>query len=105
MATARVTLGSVLATVQTSANTVTNVLGAANSSVGMLNRFITDAADKQNVRSKVDMAMFKEQLTRDKAEEEAVSELRVIDFCKQSQNHASAYQKSYDRLSAIIATE
>lgn len=105
MATTRMTLGSVLSTVQTTANTVTNVLGAANSSVGMLNRFITDASEKQNVRSKLDMAIFKEQLTRDKAQEESESELRVIDYCKQSSNHADSYQKSYDRLAAILAAE
>lgn len=102
VANSRMTFGAVLATVQTTANTVTNTLQAANSAVGMLNKFVSDAAQRQDVRSKLDNAIFEKTLHQEKAQELTASRLQVLEFCKQSADHATHYQAAYDELAELL---
>lgn len=102
-ANSRMTLASVLAAVQTTANTATGALNAVNSAVGMANKFVTDAAQRQEVRSKLDMAIFERTLHQEKAQELATSRLAMEDFAKQSTAHAQAYQQAYDELASILS--
>lgn len=102
-ANSRMTLASVLAAVQTTANTATGALNAVNSAVGMANKYVTDAAQRQEVRSKLDMAIFERTLHQEKAQELAQSRINMENFAKQSAAHAAMYQQAYDELAAIIA--
>ena len=103
-ANSRMTLASVLAAVQTTANTATGALNAVNSAVGMANKYVTDAAQRQEVRSKLDMAIFERTLHQEKAQELAASRLAIQEFAKQSATHAQAYQQAYDELASILAS-
>ena len=100
-ATTRLTFGAVLGSVEAAAATVTSTLDTATKAVGMLNRFVSDAADKQNLRSKVDMHEFKTVLVEQKAMEEALRKKGIEEFCKDSTN-SKHYQAAYDRLAAIV---
>lgn len=102
VANSRMTFGAVLATVQTTANTVTNTLQAANSAVGMLNKFVSDAATRQDVRSKLDNAIFEKTLHQEKAQQLSLSRMQVLEFCKQSPAHESTFKAAYDELADIL---
>ena len=102
-ANSRMTFGAVLATVQTTANTLTNTVSAINSAVGMANKFVTDAADRQVIRSKLDTAIFEKTLHQEKAQELAISRLTQKQFMAQSADHEQMYQSAFEELSSILA--
>ena len=102
MSTSRITFGAVLDTVQTTATTVTNVLDAANSSIGMVNTFITSAAENQKIRAIADKETFIEDLIREKAFEQSASTLRVNSFMSQSAEHKNAFQNAYNTYSTLL---
>ena len=101
IANTRMTFGAVLGTVNEAATTVAATLSTASKAVGMLNRFVTDAADKQALRSKVDMHEFKTVLVEEKAMAEALRKKSIEEFCKDATN-AKHYSAAYDRLAEIV---
>lgn len=102
MATARLTLGSILSTVNTTATTVTSTVDAAGKAVGMLNAYVENAASHQKARIAVDNEDFIENLIREKAQERTESTLRVQKYINQSQEHAKAYQEAYETYSKLL---
>lgn len=102
MSTSRMTLGAVLSTVQSTANTLTNTLDAANSAVGMLNTFVNSAAENQRIRAIADKETFIEDLIREKSFEEAQSGLKVEKFIAQSSAHRTHYQGAYDKFTELL---
>ena len=102
MSTARLTLGSILSTVNTTANTVTSTLDAVSSGIGMLNAYIDNAASHQKARIAVDNEDFIESLVREKAQERTESTLRVQKYINQSQEHAKAYQAACETYSKLL---
>ena len=102
MSTARLTLGSILSTVNTTATTVTSTLDAAGKAVGMVNAYIDNAASHQKARIAVDNEDFIESLVREKAQERTESTLRVQKYINQSQEHAKAYQEAYETYSKLL---
>ena len=102
MATARLTLGSILSTVNTTATTVTSTLDAASKAVGMLNAYVENAAQHQKARIAIDNEDFIESLIREKSQERTESTLRVQKYINQSQEHAKAYQEAYETYSKLL---
>ena len=102
MSTARLTLGSILSTVNTTATTVTSTLDAAGKAIGMLNNYVDNAAQHQKARIAVDNEDFIESLVREKAQERTESTLRVQKYINQSQEHAEAYQEAYETYSKLL---
>lgn len=101
-ANSRMTLAAILGTVRTSALTVTSTLDAVNKSAGMLNKAVSDAANRQEVRSKLDNAIFEKTLHQEKAQELTESRRRVEEYVKRSPRHAQLYQEAYDELATIL---
>lgn len=101
-ASTRIALGSVMAAVATTANTVTGVLDAANAGVGMLNTIVTDAAKKQAARSKLDNEDFMENLIREKAMESTLSLKAIKEFIEVDEFNKTNYESSYIRYSTIL---
>ena len=102
MSTARLTLGSILSTVNTTATTVTSTLDAAGKAIGMLNNYVDNAAQHQKARIAVDNEDFIESLIREKAQERTESTLRVQKYISQSPEHAKAYQEAYETYSKLL---
>lgn len=104
MATAntRLTFGAILGTVQTTANTVSNTLDAANKGVGMLNKLVSDAAARQDTRSKLDSAIFSATLHQEKAKELAESRRSIDEYIAQSARHKELYESAYNELADIL---
>jgi hypothetical protein len=103
VANSRMTLGSVLAAVQTSANTISNTLNAANSAIGMVNTFVESAASNQKLRAKADSLNFKHRLIEEKAMETTEARIAIDTYCAQSPTHKQHYQSAYDELSSFMA--
>lgn len=102
MSTSRLTFGAILSTVQTTANTVTNVLDAGNAAVGMLNAYVTQAADNQRIRQIADKETFIEDLIREKAMQQATQTLKINKFTKQSEEQSVAYEAAYSTYQNLL---
>ena len=102
MANARLTLGAVLGTVSTAANTVSTVLNTATASVSMLDQFVQDAVIKQKARSIADMDSFIADLAEEKSQERSIRQRAVLDFCRQSEEHAQLYTENYNRIFGLL---
>ena len=98
----RKALGAIMGTVTTTANTVTSTIDAANKGVGMLNKMVSDAADRQQTRSVLDNHIYTATLHQEKAKELTESRLEVKKFMSQSDDHADMYQTSFQELASIL---
>lgn len=105
VANSRMTLGSVLAAVQTSANTISNTLNAANSAIGMVNTFVESAASNQKLRAKADSLNFKHRLIEEKAMETTEARIQIDSYCKQSAAHKQHFQSAFDELTEFMAQD
>lgn len=101
VATTRATIGSLLGTIQEGATTISSTFSTATKAVGMLNTFVSAAADKQRIRTKVDVHEFKTRLVEEKSMEEAKRKVAIAEFCKDEGNK-QFYSSAYDRLSALV---
>lgn len=101
-ANTRMTIVAILGTVQTTAATLTSTLDAAQSAVGMLNKTVTDAANRQKIRSTLDMAIFEKTLHQEKAQQLAQSRLDMQAFMATSQDHQVQYDAAFAELGPLL---
>lgn len=104
MSTTRLSFSAVLGTVQATANTVTGALDAAAAGVGMLNSFVTQAADNQRLRQLADKEDFLEDLIREKAQQRTESDVKIDKFTSKSSGHKAAYTSHYSRFEKLLRT-
>lgn len=71
MATARFTAGAVLDTVTVAATTVVGALDTVSNGVGMLNAFVSKAAEEQRKRYLIDAATMDQRLVDEAARDQA----------------------------------
>lgn len=98
----RLTFGAVLGSVQSAANTVTGALDAASAGIGMLNSFVTQAADNQKIRQIADKEDFIETLIMEKAEQRATAHLKADKFCSKSADHSKHYNSAYSAYEKLL---
>lgn len=99
--TARLTIGSLLGTVNTAAITVSSTLDAAGAAVGMLNATVSKAAKEQAIRHKVDVNEFKSRLVMEVSMQRAQRERQVLDFCQDKDNER-LFKAAHDELAALV---
>jgi hypothetical protein len=104
-ATLRATLGAMLGTVQTSAQTFTSLVGTVGHGVSMLDRYVTDAHEKQTIDSKADKADYIEAVIARKSQESALRNVEAVQFCAQSEHHLRFYTEANDRFTALLASK
>lgn len=103
MAVSRVTtVGSLLTTVSTAANAITSTLNTATKSVGMLDAFVTKAADEQALQYRRDKEIFLQSLIRDSAEEAAEADIRVEAYIAKSPAHKAHYERQFERFEQLF---
>lgn len=105
MSTARMTFGTVLGTVSTTAVAVSTVIGTGVKGINMLEKFVDDAAEKQTLRSKLDMESFQVRLVEEVAMEDTERGLKLEEFMSKTPKHAELYKSNYERLQKILAAE
>lgn len=101
-ATTRMTIGSILGTVQNAATAVSTTLETATVSVGMLHTYVSDAAHKQQIRSVAERDSFGVQVAEELAMAEAVRKDEVRKFCNTETRQAD-YNEAYTRIFAKIS--
>ncbi|WP_347269713.1 hypothetical protein [Rhizorhabdus histidinilytica] len=96
------TVGTLLGTVNEVATSVSSIFDTATKSINMLNRYVSEAAEKQALRSIVDTHGFKERLVEEKTMETVTRKLEIKSFCSQSQHHADLYQATYNEFLSLL---
>lgn len=102
MSSSRLTFGAILSTVQTTANTVTATLDAANQGVGMLTAYVSEASANQRIRQIADREVFIENLIMEKSEERAMANIKVEKFIAQSAQHKDHYATAYNKFTSLL---
>lgn len=101
----RMTFGSILSTVQTTANTVTATLDTANTAVGMLTAYVEEAAANQKSRQVANRESFIANLINEKAIEDSQAALVVDKFIAQSDRHRELFKAKYDTYTTLLRPE
>lgn len=100
--TIRLALSSILGTVQTTAATATNLIGAANDGVGMLNKFVSDAAHQQRIDSTVEMHSYKAKAVERMAKETTERAVDIKSFCSTSDFHKDTFVAAHSEYSELL---
>lgn len=103
MANSRMTISAVLGMVQSTAQTITNSLNAVNDGVEMINNAVSDAAERQQIRSDNDMAMYESVYIAEKALELDQSRDHIRSYISQSEQHKSGYESALTELQQAVA--
>lgn len=102
-ATARLTLGSVLGTVESAATSISSVFDTATKGINMANKYVSDASKKQNIRSIVDMHDFQNKLAEEKAMEETLRKKTILEFTNQSEENKNLFENAFNRINELLA--
>lgn len=102
MSSASSAFSSLLATVEGIANSVTSVANTTTKSIGMLDAFVTKAANEQRYAHVKDELNYEEDLLADYSRKRAEQDLKVVAFCSQSPVHKELYEKHYNKLAGAL---
>jgi len=102
MATTRMAFGSILGTVTDTAEAVSNLVKTAGLGIGMINDFVADASLDQKDRGKVHRKVFRAALLRDSKLEVAKSNLDVLKFTRESDEHKALYEQAGELLDDVF---
>lgn len=102
MASTKLAFGSILDTVVGTANAVSSVVNTATKSVGMLDAFVTKAAEEQAVQHTIDRSSFLENAIRQAAQEQAQADLKALEFCNKSSSHDQLYSEHLAKFRSLF---
>lgn len=100
---AGVSVTAIFGAVASTANAVTSLVTTATDSVGMLDRYVKDASIRQRKNSAADAITFDEELAVRTAKSIAQTQLDVIAYCSNSDQHRDLYNDAYSKVMAAIA--
>lgn len=101
-ATTRMTVGTLLGAVNGAATTVADTFDTATKTVGMANLYVSTMADKQKIRTKLEMHTFVNKLAEETAMIETLRKKNIEEFCKDKDN-ADIYNAEYDKIIDILS--
>jgi hypothetical protein len=96
-------LKSMLNTISKGFNSAGALIDVTTDGIGMLSATVTKAATEQKKSHFLAAQTFDQDLIRSYAEEQAHANLRVKEFCRQSEDHARLYQEAHDDFAAKFA--
>lgn len=102
-ATTKLTYGSLLNTVTSAADAVGSVFSTTTHAIGMLDQFVTKAANTQRKTYAVDALNEDADLRRHFAFKESEANIRVEEFCAKSPSHAKHYEEAFNRYAELTA--
>lgn len=105
MTTARLTLGAVLGTVGSTANTITGVLDSINAGASMLNDYVSNAAETQRLNIKADTKVLKKTIIERISLEQMERRINIEKTCSKSERHAQLYQEAYNEFKDLFTEE
>lgn len=95
-------IGSVLGTVSNTASAITNLVGATNSGINMLDSFVQTAATKQRMDNALDLSSYETTALNRVGMELANQEMEILVYRKQSTEHDTAFTNAYNRLYEVL---
>jgi len=101
-ANVRMTVGTLLGTVNGAATTVADTFDTATKAIGMANLYVSTMADKQRIRTKLEMHTFVNKLAEETAMVETLRKKNIEEFCKDEQN-ATIYNTEYNKIIDILS--
>lgn len=101
MATARLTLGTILGTVNTAAGAATAALDTVANTIGMANAYVEKAAMEQRGRHLNDAKLFTRQLVIEGSEQLTEMNLHVLAYCKKSPEHKKLFEEAYEEFAEL----
>lgn len=101
-ATVRMTAGTLLGTINGAATTIADTFDTATKAIGMANLYVSTMADKQRIRTKLEMHTFVNKLAEETAMVETLRKKNIEEFCKDDQN-AQIYNAEYDKIINILS--
>lgn len=102
MANTRSTYGSLLGTITTAANAVTNTLSTLDTTIGMAATAIDDAARRQKARSKLDEHAYKRTIATEKAMELETLDQSILDWLDGDEGRTTRFNKTLAELTAVL---
>lgn len=103
MATLRMTADSVLTTVSTTANTITDLVNSVGTGAKMINDFTTNAREQQLTNIKLGKVAFVDQAITSKAIEIAKSRAVLSDYVAANPGQQSDIEKILKQLTEALA--
>lgn len=103
MANVRMIAGSMLETVNSTADAVFGLVDTAVSSIDMLNRFVQSAATDQRERQLAHRASFRQNLMRDTKMEIAAGNAKVVRFRQESELNQTLFDEAATMIDAIFS--
>lgn len=100
--TARGAVGSLFATISAIGTATTSLFDTANDGVGMLNRYVGDAAEKQRITSDYELATFEEKLLDDYSVEEAKRNREMRTFVAEDPDNRVLLETAHSRIKAAV---
>src|SRR4051812_2900458 len=102
-ASGKAALGSVFGAVSSASSAVASLFGVATDSVGMLNKYVADAREKQNIASDYEMATFEEKLLDDHSIDEAKRNREMKLFIAEDPENRELLKSAHNRIKAAVA--
>lgn len=102
MAKPAIALGSVLGTIEKTANTVTNIVGTLDAGVSMLNSYVRLHSDQQKDKHIIEREVSRDILLEDSALQQA-ERRTALEARFSDETFKKHYAASYERLSSLFA--
>jgi hypothetical protein len=96
-------IGSIFGAVNATGTAVTSLLTTAADSVGMLNKYVADASEKQRITSDYDIATFEEKLLDDLSTDEAKRTREIQTFFAEAPENRASWETAHQRIKAAVA--
>lgn len=103
MATARMIFGSMLGTVNSTADALSALVNSATGSIEMLNRYVDSAVTDQRERQLAHRASFRQTLVRETKMEIAVGNAKAVRFREESELNKTLFDEAATMIDAIFS--
>lgn len=106
MSTTRLTFGAALSTVTDTLNVVSTVANVATKSVGMLDAFVSNAAENQQLRMKLESASKIETLIEETALADTERQIKIESYLESNgKEAANKFKANQERLRKVLETK
>lgn len=101
-ADSRSTLGSIFGAIKTLMGTTVGALHTVDKTIGMADTMVSDAAERQQIRSAIDMRSYRDTYHEQAALRRAEGKKAVSEFVAKSPEHAMLYTNAYNDLAEAL---
>lgn len=95
---------SLMSTISKTADMVTNTVNVASDGVTMLNSYVSDAKEKQNISSKIAKRDYLNHLIEDTAKANTERKEKITQYLQGNEIRTKIYQQEFEELHALFAT-